>query len=463
MRTYKTDADDRGKIDYFDEFCRSAISFENCYCSAPSTVMSVSSMMTAIPAVYHSTSYDHFDKNSAGFETFPGWLQKQGFITRSILFFPEGREHLTHLMGDTLERFWPSGKNSRFWTNEDISSVFKKALSEADPKEKNFFYAHFNIRHDPNTNYWVKRSIEDFEAKFDNAVIILTSDHGYPDPTRGIDQKSMIYHGHDLLMTDDNVRVPLAIKGIDANNIPNISESLVSLIDIAPTLQRIIDPCIIKTLNGDFPDSGIDIFENNRCSLEIFNRYMFQPNQQIRFVGIDDTFMISDSEIYTKHSAELGKYDLTTNQKVKLLERLDTIRSHFKTFLQNKVEKLEKDSVIYCSNPPPNINYFINEIIDFPISITNDLGKIKDGSPVYILKASDNLFQTLKDIKSLKKSKKSQHHINILSLNLDIITIPKNRGSVVFYLFYNKFLPRFLANPIFTIRELIIVLRKISR
>ena len=86
--------------------------------------MSVSSMMTAVPAVYHSTSYDHFDKNSLKFDTFPAWLQRNNYTSQSIVFFPEGREHLTHLMGDTLQKYWPKGRNQRFWNNKEIFKVF---------------------------------------------------------------------------------------------------------------------------------------------------------------------------------------------------------------------------------------------------------------------------------------------------------------------------------------------------
>ena len=64
MRTGPSEVDDRGVIPFFEKFKANAVCFSNCYCSAPSTVMSVSSMMTAVPAVYHSTCYDTLIKTA---------------------------------------------------------------------------------------------------------------------------------------------------------------------------------------------------------------------------------------------------------------------------------------------------------------------------------------------------------------------------------------------------------------
>lgn len=281
MRTYKS-SDDRGKINFFDDFCKTAISFENCYCSAPSTVMSVSSMMTAVPAIYHSTNYDHFDKNSLKFDTLPAWFERNQYKSQSIVFFPEGREHLPHLMGDTVRTHWPRGRNQRFWNNEEIYNVFVSALSDCNKNNGNFLYVHFNLRHDPKTEKWVKKSHDLFKNKFNNCIIILTSDHGYPDPKRGILQKEMIYHGHDLLMTEDNVKVPLAISGLGKKFSGRVSNNLSSLIDIAPTIQKIINPNIKSTLNQKFFDSGMDLFSGQRKHVQVYNRYIFQKNQQIK-------------------------------------------------------------------------------------------------------------------------------------------------------------------------------------
>ena len=461
MRSYSGNSDDRGRISFFDEFCQDAIEFTNCYCSAPSTVMSVSSMMTSVPAVYHSTAYDHFDKNSFGFETFPKWLMKNGFTTKAIVFFPEGREHLSHLMGDTLKRFWPQKKKNLFWNNKDIYDVYSAALSECSSNENNFLYVHFNIRHDPTTNKWVKKCYREFERKFKNPLVVLTSDHGYPDPDRGIKQKEMIYHGHDLIMTDDNVRVPLAIKGLPGISGFKTDTRLASLIDVVPTLQRIIDPQIKTTLNGSFFDSGVDLLSETRKSLQIYNRYIFQKNQQIKFV-FEDKKIIYSNNIFTSEVGSNVEHYNPTQKEVKFVDdHIEKIFGHFYIFLEKKLQKLEQEAFVFTTNAPPNIKSILNNRNSKNIKVTDNLSDISSSSKVYVLKSSENVFSTINDLNSVNKVLDKRNKPKVVSLNLDFITIPRNKFLAVLTLVRKKLMPRLISNPMHTIKELIIVFKKV--
>ena len=49
VRKYHSD-DDRSRLDIMDEFAREAVEFKNVVTSAPSTVMSISAMMTSLPS-----------------------------------------------------------------------------------------------------------------------------------------------------------------------------------------------------------------------------------------------------------------------------------------------------------------------------------------------------------------------------------------------------------------------------
>ncbi|RMD86287.1 MAG: hypothetical protein D6813_15120, partial [Calditrichaeota bacterium] len=51
-RNYKTDVDERGRPDIFDRLAEKGTFFTNVVCSAPSTIMSISSMLTGLPAYY---------------------------------------------------------------------------------------------------------------------------------------------------------------------------------------------------------------------------------------------------------------------------------------------------------------------------------------------------------------------------------------------------------------------------
>ena len=54
VRTYHTDADDRGRIEVMDSLAKKGVEFTVAVTSAPSTVMSTSAMMTSVPAIYQS-------------------------------------------------------------------------------------------------------------------------------------------------------------------------------------------------------------------------------------------------------------------------------------------------------------------------------------------------------------------------------------------------------------------------
>ena len=49
IRNYRTGVDEFGKLDFMEEFEEEAVYFPNTVTSAPSTVMSVSAMMTGMP------------------------------------------------------------------------------------------------------------------------------------------------------------------------------------------------------------------------------------------------------------------------------------------------------------------------------------------------------------------------------------------------------------------------------
>ena len=40
----------------------------------------------------------------------------------------------------------------------------------------------------------------------------MTSDHGYPDPSTGLNVNTMRNMRHDMVVTDDNIKVPRILK-----------------------------------------------------------------------------------------------------------------------------------------------------------------------------------------------------------------------------------------------------------
>jgi hypothetical protein len=89
-------------------------------------------------------------------------------------------------------------------------------------KQPFFFLLHYNCRGDKYISENVDKGLRCLESAglMDNSVVFLTSDHGYPDPLRQkeVDRRrklAALKHrmiAHDLILTDDNILVPLLLK-----------------------------------------------------------------------------------------------------------------------------------------------------------------------------------------------------------------------------------------------------------
>ncbi len=238
VRNYHTDADDRGKLPVMDALASTGVEFTNVVTSAPSTIMSVSSMMTSWPAYYISRNYEDFKYDNALFTSLADILRYHGYSNEAVIFFREGREKLNPLFQSIARPYWPPdlrhGKKN--WTNEDVSRVLYRFL-DAEPMEPFFLYLHYNCRWDPQTSSTVEAALERMEAAglLNRSVLVVCSDHGYPDPSRGFTPEGLKRQRltHDLILTDDNILVPLYFQfpGCPVVTI----DRPVSTLDIAPT------------------------------------------------------------------------------------------------------------------------------------------------------------------------------------------------------------------------------------
>ena len=92
VRRHHTTGDDRSRLDFMDEFSKSAVEFKNCVTSAPSTLMSLSASLTGIPAYFLAQNYRDFQFNTDFFFTFNKLLKKNGYNTdRAVIMHPEVR------------------------------------------------------------------------------------------------------------------------------------------------------------------------------------------------------------------------------------------------------------------------------------------------------------------------------------------------------------------------------------
>ena len=191
VRRYYSE-DDRSRLKIMDKFKSNAIEFTDVVTSAPSTVMSISAMMTGCHSYILGTNYNDFRFNRKEFPSLASILKSEGWDCNAILMHPEIREKLTCL--DIYpRRKWPKNFSHGYWWSNNViydflSKVLKNEKSSKSPINK-FWFIDYNCRKDPKTSNTVEKTINLFYENgynHENSIFILCSDHGYPDPSRGI-------------------------------------------------------------------------------------------------------------------------------------------------------------------------------------------------------------------------------------------------------------------------------------
>lgn len=208
-------------------------------------------MLTSLPSYYIARNYDDFKYDSNQFISLHNILKNSGYDVRSLF---NARE-LRFLFGDVIkhvdEKFWPKGTNTnqKNWSNATMNEILKKFLDSESLKEPFFLLAWYNVRLDPNTSDLIEEAINMLKHNnlWDDSIFILGSDHGYMDPRRGFTPENLKARGlsHDLLMTDDNIRIPFYLR-YPGSPVKKI-ENQVSTLDFLPT--------VLSLLNIEYPKS----------------------------------------------------------------------------------------------------------------------------------------------------------------------------------------------------------------
>lgn len=239
--------DDRTKLPFMDKFAMESISVKNMVTCAPSTIMSLSSMMTGKRSSIVADNYNEFLGIDPSLITLNQILKENGWDSTALLMHPEVREKFS--LVDSLERKkWPKNYlHSQWWPNKKIFNLLKYLLNQEEYKSNlkpRFWFIDFNCRNDQSTNDLVENTFKLFrKAGYTdkNTIWILCSDHGYPDPSKKITPEYLkkLGIGHDVFMTDDNIMIPFIFKypGCKAGKVLNRT---VSSTTILPTILEII-------------------------------------------------------------------------------------------------------------------------------------------------------------------------------------------------------------------------------
>jgi len=132
VRNYrKTNIDHRDKLAYMDLFTDESVYFSSMITSAPSTIMSVSAMMTSKPSYFLAKNYQEFKYNKSLFSSLPLILKRENFKPRSVIFFKEGREKFNSFFKHVPCQFFPKNVShcDKSWSNLTVEKIFNNFIS----------------------------------------------------------------------------------------------------------------------------------------------------------------------------------------------------------------------------------------------------------------------------------------------------------------------------------------------
>lgn len=244
VRAFKTGADDRDRLDFMDEFGQESIEFLKAFASAPSSILSGAAMFTGMPSCFIARHFSDWQFDPEYILSLQDVLVGRGYTNYAIHNSKEDREVMYDLIHPIGREYFPKGiSHGEWWTNAQMNQILENVL-QSNVQQPAFFLLWYDCRRDPRVSERVRQGVQLFKnhGLYDDSILVLTSDHGYPDPRSGLTESSMRGQRHDMVVTDDNIQVPLFIKC--PGYPPRKIQEMVGLIDLFPTLLKLLDiPC----------------------------------------------------------------------------------------------------------------------------------------------------------------------------------------------------------------------------
>ena len=353
VRRYYSD-DDRSRLRVMDEFSKNSVECLNVVTSAPSTFMSISAMMSGMPAYFLNRNYDDFIFDTQEFPSLPSILKKNGYRLNNFWMAPISRVTMNELLPCVSRKYWPKGfKHANWWSNSKINELVENTLSLIEHHKKpNFFFVNYNCREDEKTSDIVAKNIELFRKygyTKENTITILCSDHGYPDPSKETGNPSFYKLnnvGHDLVLTDDNIMIPFAIQypGCDTVKV----KSTFSTLDIFPTILDILGLKLDQKIHGNsilpvIENDPTAIRDNNNRFYRCDSRLAFQKgkgtairNGEFKYIYYHDNFFMDlKEEFFDIKNDQLEENNLIDSNNEKIQTMVNIFRNEFKKSEEN--------------------------------------------------------------------------------------------------------------------------------
>jgi hypothetical protein len=433
VRSYSGTGDWRFRLKIMDEL-DDFYNFTNAYTAAPSTIMSAASMFTGNNTFKIARNYNDWELDYSEITPIAKILEEKNFEILPIDNSKRAREMLQDIIGRLDYKYFIKGlSHNSNWSNYTILEQFQNVLKKSNIKKK-FIMTWFDCRGDILINNYVKQTIETIKKNnlYNDSLIILNSDHGYPDP-KSMKFKSIKKYRHDLVVTEDNIKVPLLIKLPKDINLKrrNINKE-VSLIDIYPTILELLGVTQKYKYDGNSllglmqkKKTNLNFIHNNdkflRCDTRLFlqdGKITTLIKNRLKYVIYHDT---GHEEIYNLKKDPNELQDLRNNKNYK--SKFNIFKEYF--LEQNKSFELLQKQKLTLNLKKSLINYrgytrlFIlcnlnNHYLDFIKKILEKL---------YNYKLNIKFFSTKKNNNTLASSINNFYNICDLNTTTDLLIV----------------------------------------
>ena len=316
VRSIDTGLDERDRLKIFSKLKdKKFIEFNKMVVSGPSSVMSAVSMLTGTASFKLARNYNDFRWERGLYNIVNDELADLDYSMHGLFGTKEMRDKMKQVFPPIQNNLLPrdlklSQKNR---TNDQLYRLVKNYLDDKIiPNQSPFFLmTWFNSRFDYQTSDVIEKLVNYLETLsfYDDTLVMITSDHGYPDQRRGLalDGVDLQASGmkHDMMVTDDNITVPFSIKFPETISSKNkrlqemilekkTINSLISQGSIAPTIYE-INSLKKKDLHFKFEQKNVIDFILTQDDENIYRtdaRFIFQPNRVISLRGKNAKFVI---------------------------------------------------------------------------------------------------------------------------------------------------------------------------
>lgn len=271
--------DQYSKFAVFDKIAPEGIFFNNLVITAPSTIMSQSSMLTGQPPTYLSRTFADFKFDNSYFFSLDNILKANEYNTYIALFHIEGCTLFKGMLSLLEKKHLPSGlKNDTFWSSADVNRVLDHLL-EKGLKEPFFLLLNYNNCGQEKTGELIDLAIEKMKKKdiYKNSLFLFCPDHGHFD----VGRNGVPTEPHAMILTDANILIPFFIKWPGCPK--KTAERPISSLDIVPT---ILDVLKIPAKKFNFKGSSLLPLvtgkgEYTKTKFRVDTKYIFQEERLV--------------------------------------------------------------------------------------------------------------------------------------------------------------------------------------